>query len=66
MNNYIKHKLIKFLGILVILILILSVSLGFLYKDNYFKDINKRCRVLVSNQLNSILNNDKNNNSIQQ
>lgn len=62
MNNYIKHKLIKFLGILVILILILSVSLGFLYKDNYFKDINKSCRVLVSNQLNSILNNDKNNN----
>ena len=57
MNNYIKHKLIKLLGILVILVIILSISLNFLFREDYFNDINKSCRVLVSNQLNNILNN---------
>ena len=62
MNNYIRNKLIKFLAILIFLIVVLCISLKFLYIEDYFNDINKSCRILVSNQLNNILNGHENNN----
>ena len=62
MNNYIRNKLIKLLAILIFLIVVLCISLKFLYTEDYFNDINKSCRILVSNQLNNILNDDEDNN----
>lgn len=62
MNNYIKNKLIKLLVTLIFLIVVLCISLKFLYTEDYFNDINKSCRILVSNQLNNILNDVKDTN----
>ena len=62
MNNYIRNKLIKLLAILIFLIVVLCISLKFLYTEDYFNDINKSCRILVSNQLSNILNGHENNN----
>ncbi len=62
MNNYIRNKLIKLLAILIFLIVVLCISLKFLYTEDYFNDINKSCRILVSNQLNNILNDAEDNN----
>ena len=62
MNNYIRNKLIKLLAILIFLIVVLCISLKFLYTEDYFNDINKSCRILVSNQLNNILNDVKDTN----
>ena len=64
MNNYIRNKLIKFLAILIFLIVVLCISLKFLYIEDYFNDINKSCRILVSNQLNNILNGHEDNNEL--
>ena len=54
MNNYIKKTLTKLLAILLILIISFGISVYFLVKDDYFKDITNSCRVLVSDQLNNI------------
>ena len=62
MNNYIRNKLIKLLVTLIFLIVVLCISLKFLYTEDYFNDINKSCRILVSNQLSNILNGHENNN----
>ena len=62
MNNYIRNKLIKLLVTLIFLIVVLCISLKFLYIEDYFNDINKSCRILVSNQLSNILNGHENNN----
>ena len=47
MNNYIRNKLIKLLAILIFLIVVLCISLKFLYTEDYFNDINNSCRILV-------------------
>lgn len=54
MSNYIKNTLSKLLILLLILILLFGITIVFLVKEDYFKDITNSCRVLVSDQLNDI------------
>ena len=60
MNNYIKRTVIKLLITLLVLIILFSISIFFLVREDYFKDITNSCRVLVSRQLNNISRNYKN------
>ncbi|MGL4762237.1 MAG: ATP-binding protein [Sarcina sp.] len=60
MNNYIKKSLLKLLLILVVLVLLFGGSVSLISQEEYFNDITNSCRVLVSNQLNDILNNGEN------
>lgn len=57
MNKYIRANLNKLILLLSFLIILLIVSVVFIVKDDYFKDINNTCRVLVHDQMNSILEN---------
>ncbi|GAA0706446.1 hypothetical protein GCM10008904_15040 [Paraclostridium ghonii] len=60
MNNYIKSTFKKYLILLSALIILFAISITLSVKEDYFKDIDNTCKVLVHDQLNAISNNLKN------
>lgn len=60
MNNYIKSTFKKYLILLLALIILFAISITLSVKEDYFKDIDNTCRVLVHDQLNAISNNLEN------
>lgn len=60
MNNYIKSTFKKYLILLSALIILFAISITLSVKEDYFKDIDNTCKVLVHDQLNDISNNLEN------
>lgn len=55
MNKYIRGSLARLIVLLSSLIIVLMVSVIYIVKEDYFKDIDNTCRVLVHDQMNNIL-----------